>query len=129
MKELNIEPYPINIIRRNEATGAAEPLPVKYDLKDALIGLLFNRDLQLNARDLLERDPLGRKIANAEGPTLLLEDKEFEILKRVVDAFKGYTRNDVELVKRVYEARSVEVEKKTPKGEPVKVEQPGGLVQ
>ena len=129
MKELNIEPYPINVIRRNEATGQLEPAPMNYDIKDSLIGLLFNRDLQLSARDLLERDPLGRKISDAEGPTLLLENKEYEIIKKAVDTFKGYTRNDIELVKRVYEAKTVEVEKKIQKGEPVNVEQPESLPQ
>jgi len=129
MKELNIEPYPINILRRNDATGQIEPATGNYDVKDSLIGLLFNRDLQLNARDLLERDPLGRKITEAEGPTLLLEEKEYDIIRKAVDTFKGYSRNDVELVKRVYDAKTVEVEKKIPKGEPVTVEQPGGLVQ
>jgi hypothetical protein len=102
---------------------------MNYDIKDSLIGLLFNRDLQLSARDLLERDPLGRKISDAEGPTLLLENKEFEIIKKAVDTFKGYTRNDIELVKRVYEAKTVEVEKKIQKSEPVNVEQPEGLPQ
>lgn len=129
MKELNIEPYPINIIRRNETTGQIEPDVGNYDVKGSLIGLLFNRDLQLNARDLLERDPLGRKIAHAEGPTLLLEEKEYEILKKAVDTFKGYSHNDIQLVRRVYEAKPVEVEKKIPKGEPVNVEHLGGLAQ
>lgn len=119
MKELNLEPYQITILNRNEATGQLEPTQGPYDVKGSLIGLLFTRDLQLTAKDLLERDPLGRKIADAQTPTILLEESEYMILKKAIDTFKGYTRNEVELVKRVLEAKTVAVEKKLPQGEPV----------
>ena len=127
MKELNIQPYTIKVLRPNDKTGQMEPIEGNYDVKESLVGLLFTRDLQLQARDLLERDPLGRKITEAEGPTLLLEEKEYDIIKKAVDAFKGYTRNEVELVRRVYDTKTVEVEKKLPRGEPVTVDNPGGL--
>lgn len=127
MRELNLAKYPITVMRPNQQTGQIEPSVGEYDVKESLIGLMFTRDLQLNARDLLLRDPLGRKIAGAEETTILLEDSEYEILKKSVEAFKGYTRNEVELVRRVLEAKTVEVEKKIPKGEPVNVAEPGAL--
>lgn len=127
MRELNLQPYTIRILRPNDKTGQMEAVEGNYDIKESLVGLLFARDLQLQARDLLERDPLGRKITEAEGPTLLLEEKEYDIIKKAVDTFKGYTRNEVELVRRVYDAKTVEVEKKLPKGEPVDVAAPEGL--
>lgn len=125
MREINLSKYSITVMRPNPQTGMLEPTIGDYDVKESLLGLMFTRDLQLNARDLLLRDPLGRKITEAGETTILLEDSEHEILKKSVEAFKGYTRNEVELVRRVLEAKTVEVEKKIPKGEPVNVVEPG----
>ena len=76
---------------------------VPYAVRPSLIALLFaQRDLDAVA--LLDRDDLARKIRDVADDTLVLEDAEFAKLVTAVKTFKGYTKNDVTLVRRILDA-------------------------
>ncbi len=83
-----------------------------YPMREALAEVLFHPDLKLRALDLLKRDDLARKILNQSESHILLEDSEYSLIKSAVDVVQGFTRNDVEFVRRVLNAESVEVMEK-----------------
>jgi len=86
------------------------PAGVKnYQVKDSIVLLLFNADLKLDAVQLLKTNELALKISSAESE-LLLEESEYSILANAINRFKGYTQNEVELVKRILNAEQVEVQ-------------------
>jgi len=87
--------------------------PVTYEVPSSMVALLFHPELKLSALDTLAANRLAEKIEQA-GASVLLDSAEYAQLKRAVDTFKGFTRNEVELVRRILEAPEVEV---TEKGE------------
>lgn len=96
MKTVNIVPYDMVVASATETT-VAQTQP--YPIKDALVNILFARR-DLKAREILQRDDIGRKILCSEG-SLLLEDAEFEVLKSAVETMDGFSRTDAELVRRI----------------------------
>lgn len=83
--------------------------PLPYLVKDSLVNLLYNPDLRLNARDLMEHYRIAQKIEKGEE---LLEEADYARLKTSIECFRGFSRNDVELVRRVIDAPTVEVTEK-----------------
>lgn len=75
-----------------------------YNVRDSLIEILFNPELGLTAKLLLERDDLARKIKDSPGDEILLEDAEYDKVKAAVEALHGLNHNDVQFVKRILEA-------------------------
>jgi len=80
----------------------------EYDVRESLIMLLFVRSQQLNARQLLERDDVARKIRDHQGDTILLEDSEYAQAEGAINSFAGFGQEDVAFVKRVLEAEKVD---------------------
>jgi hypothetical protein len=77
-----------------------------YQVRASLINLLFSQQ-NLGAMEILERDDIARKIRDSvadESGILSLEDAEFKMLETATKAFKGFGKNDVELVRRVLNA-------------------------
>jgi len=92
-------------------------IDVPYDVKNSMIEILFSRDLQLSAREALNRDDLARKIRDCANGSILLEEADYSKLEKAVDTIKGFGRADVEFVRRVLDAKRVEVDAKKEKGE------------
>lgn len=116
MKEIDLKPYPIPEIRIADVdpvTGKSEIKVIKeYDVRESLVAILFSRDLQLTAKLLLEREPVARKILDKSISSVILETAEYALIKQAVETIKGYTRNDLDMVRRVLEAPDIAVEKK-----------------
>ena len=85
--------------------------PVTYDMKASLLNLLFHPDLQLTGVDLMKAQELAEKIDAVEDE-VLLDSTEYARLQRAIETYKGFTRNEVKLVQRVYDAPEVELEEK-----------------
>lgn len=83
-----------------------------YPMREALAEVLFHPALKIVALDLLKRDDLARKILSGKDNTMLLEETEYSLIKDAVGKVDSFTRNDVEFVKRVLEAQTVEVVEK-----------------
>lgn len=83
-----------------------------YPMREALAEVLFHPALKIVALDLLKRDDLARKILSGKDNTMLLEETEYSLIKDAVGKVDSFTRNDVEFVKRVLEAETVEVVEK-----------------
>lgn len=90
-----------------------------YDVRTSLVTILFIPGQNVNIREAIERDKIAQKIENSTSP-ILLEDAEWERLKKAVEFLKDVTRHDIECMKRVLDAKLVEVEKKGGESSPNK---------
>ena len=86
-----------------------------YRVKESLEMCLLHPMLRLDGRELLVRGKIVDKISAADG-TLMLEDEEYKKLKSAFETVTGFSKNDMEIVRRVLEAEEIEVAE-TKKGE------------
>lgn len=97
--------------------GAAVEQPDKlpeYDVRGSIVEILFAREQQLTATETLERDKLAHKILDWPDETLLLEEAEYAKVKQSLEALRGFTRNDVEFIRRINGAPEVSVKQAEP---------------
>ncbi len=113
MRKINLENYRVKAKVREEDKVVEKDLD--YDVKDTIISVLFHPDLKLNGRELILRGKLADKIEKAE-KNILLEEADYKKLKDSVEKLQGFGRNELELVDRILNAPSVEVEPKDKKG-------------
>ena len=109
MRKLNLENY-VNKIKVNE-NGSTVIKEIEYEFKDSLIFIMFNRELQLAGKSLLEQNKLAEKIL-AVDKEIILEEAEYNKIKQAVETFKGCTRNEVQLVDRVLNCPQIDVKEK-----------------
>jgi hypothetical protein len=102
MRKINLDPYEAEL----ETTEGLKKAP--YDVRMSLSNLLFNPGLKLNSRDLLDNDRLSQKILKGNSD-ILLEEAEYKRLRSAIEGFNGFTKTDVELVRRVLDAPEVPV--------------------
>lgn len=107
MRKLELKHYTVQI--RNLETGKLETQP--YDFKDAIINLMFHPNLRLQSTALLETNILAEKILKAD-KEIILEEEEYNKIKNAIDSFEGFTRGEVELVKRVSECPQINIKEK-----------------
>lgn len=107
MRKINLENY---LIEGFDEKGKTRKFP--YNVKESLVSILFHRNLNLNAMDLLDRDDLARKIRDCKNKEILFEESEFEKIKQSINSFTGYGRNDIEFVNRILKCPKIEVEEK-----------------
>ena len=79
-----------------------------FEIKKAIVNLLFKPELKLSARDLILQDKLATKIEESES-SVLLEESEYLKVKTAVEKFTGYGRADAQFVSRILDAETVEV--------------------
>jgi len=106
MRKLELKHYTVKI-RDNK--GKLNDIP--YDFRDAIINLMFHPSLKLSGTKLLETNILAEKIMEAD-KEIILEEEEYNKIKHAVDSFHGFTRTEVELVKRVSECPKIDIKEK-----------------
>ena len=104
MRKLNLKDYQVTGKAKN-AEGKVIDVSGPYKVKDPILNLMFTRELQLSGAELVKQNVLATKIETCKDDFILLEDEEYERIKRAFDTFKGFGRNDVELVTRIQEAQ------------------------
>ncbi len=112
MKKINLKSYDIEF---KDKEGNDKYLP--YDVKSSLVNVLFHPKLKLSGRDLLLAQKLAEKIEECIEDNILLEEQDYNKLKNAVEKIEGFSKNDVEFVKRVLEAETVKVQEKEGKNE------------
>jgi len=113
MRKLNITNYMVKIKGPDKMNpGRVIEGEWPYNVKDAILNLMFNPILQLTGAELVKQNMLAIKLESCKEDEILLEDEEFSRIKRAIDTFKGFNRNDVELVTRIKEAPQAEVNQK-----------------
>lgn len=79
---------------------------VTYQFKDALINVLTHQNLGLNGPELLEVDIVVQKIEKA-GLEVILTDIDYNKIIGLFKRFRGFSKNDVQFVKRIYNCPEV----------------------
>ena len=106
MRKLNLKDYQVTG-KAKSAEGKVIDVSGPYKVKDSILNLMFTRDLQLGGAELVKQNILATKIETCKEDEILLEDEEYNRIKRALDTFKGFGRNDVELVTRVNDAETI----------------------
>jgi len=110
MRKLNLKNYDVKGKVPNSGNPMGPPLDtvMPYHVVDSIVNVMFIRELQLQGAELLKQQMLAMKLENCKEDSIMLEDAEYERIKKAFDTYKGFTRPDVELVKRILEAEEVE---------------------
>jgi len=103
MRKLDLKKYTVSI---RDAKGEIQSVP--YDFKTSLIELMFHPDLRLSGKALLETNIIAERIIKAD-KEILLEEADYNKIRNAIDNFKGFSKNEVELVKRVLECPEIKV--------------------
>ena len=106
MRKLDLKNYTVKMLNP-DGTFKEEP----YKFKDAIINLMFHPNLRLSGKALLETNIVAEKLMEAN-KEILLEEEEYNKIKSAIDGFEGFTKNEVELVKRITDCPEIEVKEK-----------------
>ena len=110
MRKLNLKDYTVKMrVPDNNNLGQEIDAEFPYRFKDSVLNLMFTRELQLSGAELVKQNVLAIKLETCKDGEILLEEDEYQRIKKAVDTFKGFNRNDVELVTRINEAEIVEI--------------------
>lgn len=113
MRKLKLKDYTVKVRAPDQMNpGKVIEGEMPYQVKDSILNLLFIPALQLNGAELVKQNVLAMKLEQCKEDEILLEDEEWARIKRASDTFKGFGRNEVELVTRINEAEMVEVKTK-----------------
>jgi len=113
MRKLNLKDYMVKVKAPDQMKpGQVIEGEFLYPFKDSILNLLFIPALQLNGAELVKQNVLAMKLEQCKEDEILLEDEEYNRIKKAIDTFKGFGKNDVELVIRINEAEVVEVQTK-----------------
>lgn len=113
MRKLNLKNYTVKVkVPDKMNPGQQIEAEMPYHFKDSVLNLLFTRELQLSGAELVKQQVLAIKLETCKDDEILLEEDEYQRIKHAIDVFKGFNRNDVELVTRINEAEVVEVKTK-----------------
>jgi len=113
MRKLNLKDYTVKVKMPDRMNPGKEVEPeFPYHVKDSILNIMFIRELQLSGAELVKQNVLAMKLETCKDNEILLENEEYDRIKRAFDTFRGFNRNDVELVTRINEAEVVEVEPK-----------------
>lgn len=103
MRRLDISDYEV----ADADLDVAEPHT--YHTRWALGEVLLAQSQGHTAMSLLEHEDLVRKIRDHEGDIILLEEAEYLKIRAAFDKIEGFSRYDVEMVRRVVNAEEVAV--------------------
>jgi len=118
MHKLNLKDYMVRVKSPDQVNpGQVVESEYPYYAKDSILNLLFIPELELSGAELIRQNLLAMKLEQCKDGEILLEDEEWERIKKAFDAFRGFDRNAVELVTRILEAPVVEAEEKKPQEE------------
>lgn len=105
------------MIKLPTADGTFEPKP--YNVKESMVSCLLHPALKLTGRELLLRNKLASRIEEAEiiegNGFILVEEEDYRKLQQAFETIEGFTKNDMELVRRVLDAEEIEVSEKEAK--------------
>ena len=90
MRKLNFKTYTVKVrvpdkINPQEIIDAEIP----YPFKDSLLNLMFNPALQLNGAELVKQNVLAMKLETCKEDEILLEDEEYNRIKRAIIYNRG----------------------------------------
>lgn len=109
MRKINVGNY---FVEMRDEKGNTVPKP--YYVKESMVSCLLHPVLKLTGRELLLRGKLATRIEEAEIKEgkgfILVEEADYAKLKKAFETIEGFTKSDMELVRRVLEAEEADVE-------------------
>ena len=108
MREINLAEYQVTQ-KVKGGDGKIIEISGPYNVRDSILNLMFQRELQLTGAELVKQNMLAIKIESCVKDVILLENEEYSRIKRAIDTFKGFARSDVEFVSRINDAEEVAV--------------------
>ena len=113
MRKLNLKPYEIRAaIDLDTGEDVWAPYDVKRSIENVMMASGEMTSQKLSMAELLRRADVARKIADCPEDFILIEENEFQYVKKGFDAFQGFSINEVELCRRIEDAETVEVTEK-----------------
>lgn len=101
MRKLDLKNYTISV-----RTPQGVIKFVTFQFRESIAGILTHPSLGLNGPELLEADMLAEKVEKSE-LEILLTDTEYLRLVDSCKRFRGFNRNDAQLIKRIYNCPEV----------------------
>jgi len=110
MRKLNLKNYIVKVKVPDKINpGKVIEAEIPYHFKDSVLNLMFIRDLQLSGAELVKQNVLAMKLETCKDDEIILEEEEYNRIKKAIDTYRGFTRDDIELVTRINEAEVVEI--------------------
>lgn len=114
MKKINVKNYSIKVPTPEGIKDL--PYDVAKSIENVLLATGDMTGQRLSMSELLRNARIGQKISGGvEKGFALLEEAEFNEIKKAFEAFRGFGINEVELCRRITEAEDVQVEVKEKK--------------
>ena len=99
MRELNLTNYQYTQKVQNPVKGVEE-ITLPYLVKESILNIMFLPDLRLQGAELVRQNILAMKIEQAKD-SIMLEEEEYERVRKAAEAYKAQSRADVELIDRI----------------------------
>jgi hypothetical protein len=106
-KRLWVETYEVEVL---DNTGATVKLP--YDVKKSISDIILAPPLKLNGVALLKNYKIASKILDCKDTHILLDFEEYGVILSATETLDVFSKNDVELIRRIHEVEEVEVKAK-----------------
>jgi len=99
MRKLDLSDYQFTTKVQNPV-GGVEEFTLPYKVKDSILNIMFLPDLRLQGAELVRQNVLAIKIEQSDGE-VMLEEEEYQRIKKAAEAYKSQSRADVGLIDRI----------------------------
>ena len=100
MRKLNLRDYQYTQKVQNPVLGSVEEVSLPYLVKDSILNILFLPSLGLQGAALVRQNVLAIKIEQSEDE-VMLEEEEYQRVKKAAETYKAQSRADVQLIDRI----------------------------
>lgn len=99
MRKLDLTDYQYTQKVQNPVRGI-ESVTLPYLVKDSILNIMFLPELGLRGAELVRQNILAMKIEQADAE-IVLEEEDYQRVKRAAEAYVAQSRADVELIDRI----------------------------
>lgn len=99
MRKLDLRDYQWTQKVQNPIRGIEE-ISLPYLVKDSILNIMFLPELRLQGAELVRQNMLAIKIEQSDGE-VMLEEEEYQRVKRAAESYKAQSRADVGLIDRI----------------------------
>ncbi len=99
MRKLDLTNYDFTEKVQNPVRGVEE-VTLPYLVKDSILNIMFLPELGLRGAELVRQNVLAVKIEQAVD-SVMLEEEEYERVKKAAETYTAQRRADVELIDRI----------------------------
>lgn len=100
MRKLDLRNYDYTQKVQNPVKGLVDEVTMPYLVKDSILNILFLPQLGLQGAALVKQNVLAIKIEQA-GDEVILEEEEYERIRRAAEAYPAQSRADVQFIDRI----------------------------